>query len=203
MALSMAGKPRIFLAHQNQNPSTAIYCNRPTDGSTTIPLSLLHPVFGQFMDDFCNAVPTYDEQLLALKLVNVMTPIYDEERARQYAIRNVFKSSGINLRRTKIDDHVSDGDVSFQGMRYLIAELRDELGSGFGSEPYLQGCVYYLESTRSDAMKHTFSPLPCLLMLIFGTLALFLFSTDVHMLFQVLTLLSQARSGRIVPTSRC
>ncbi len=153
------------------------------------------------MDDYCNLVPTYEDKLLAFSLVNAMTPIYNAEKARQKAITKVLNDSGIYMKATKIDDYITDGDVSYKILKYLIAELKNDIGSK-GAEPYMQGCLYYLELTRREATKHPSSSLPCLLMLIFGMMGLFNHICS-HILFQVLTLLSQAQYGQTDPTCRC
>jgi len=193
-------EPKTFLDNQKP-PHAAIYCNRPVDPCRTLPLSLLHPVFGKFIDDCCSLVPTYEDKSLAFSLVNVMTPIYNVEKARQKAIMKVLNDSGIYMKATKIDSYITDGDVSYKVLKYLIAEFKNDIGSK-GVEPYLQGCLYYLESTRREATKHSSSSLPCLLMLIFGMLGLF-HHVCLHILFQVLTSLSQAQYGQTDPTCRC
>ena len=200
-APSSGADPKNFRFHQSTQDGT-IYCNRPEDPCRTLSLSLLHPVFGQFMDDFRNATPSSDDQTLAVDLVNAMTDIYKKELDRQKAITKAFETSGYHMTGTRIDNYTTDADISFKGFRYLIAELKNEVGSS-GAEPYMQGSLYYLESTRTEAAKHSSSPLPCLLMVVFGTLALFFNYRCLYILSQVLTSLSQVRSGRIVPTSRC
>jgi hypothetical protein len=199
-APSSAAEPKTFLTKQ-KSPHTAIYCNRPVDPCRTLLLSLIHPVFGKFIDDCCNLVPSYEDKSLAFSLVNAMTPIYDAEKARQKAITKVLNDSGIYMKATKINDYITDGDVSYEVLKYLIAELKNDIGSK-GAEPYMQGCLYYLESTRREATKHSSSSLLCLLMLIFGRLASFN-HIYLHILFQVLTLLSQAQNGPTDPMCRC
>jgi hypothetical protein len=170
-APSSAAEPTTFLNKQKL-PDAAIYCNRPADPCRTLPLSLLHPVFGTFIDDYCSLVPTNEDKSLAFRLVDVMTPIYNAEKARQKSITKVLNDSGIDMKATKVDDYTTAGDVSYNLFKYLIAEIKHDIGSK-GAEPYMQGCLYYLESTRGEAPKHSSSSLPCLLMLIFGMEALF------------------------------
>ncbi|EGO23318.1 hypothetical protein SERLADRAFT_391072 [Serpula lacrymans var. lacrymans S7.9] len=54
-----------------------------------------------------------------------------------------------------------------QGHRYVIAEYKNETGNA-SAEPYFQAIGYYLEGTRDKAVKFSRSPLPCLLLAIFG-----------------------------------
>lgn len=43
---------------------------------TTLPLSLLHPVFGEFVDDVENYMPTRDDARFLQALVQAMANIY-------------------------------------------------------------------------------------------------------------------------------
>lgn len=58
-APSSQGRALNFKRHQAK-PDLMFYCNRPppTSASTTIPVTLLHPVFGQFTDDYATYQPT-------------------------------------------------------------------------------------------------------------------------------------------------
>lgn len=56
-----------------------IPCNLPYDCPTALPLSLLHPAFGKFIDDAEIYVPTSDDAKFLLAFVKAMTDIYEVE----------------------------------------------------------------------------------------------------------------------------
>src|SRR5262249_35957004 len=94
---------------------------------------------------------------------------YVDEHARAIKVRQVLKEAKIDLKETIIEGtrYSTDGDIQHRDYRYVIAEMKNEIGSG-GAEPYAQASLYYLESTRQQALAHPTSVLPALLVLIFG-----------------------------------
>lgn len=165
---SSLGQPKEF-ARQQKDPAKTIYCDRPPDATDTIPVTLLHPVFGQFLDDIDTYEPTSEDNSLALDLSKKMSNIYPDEDRRGTAIRDALYKMGITLVGTTIEasKYRTDGDLQHNRHRYVIAELKNEVGS-LGAEPNAQALVYYLESTRNLAVQCAKSPLPCFLLYIFG-----------------------------------
>ena len=131
-----------------------------------MPLSLLDPVFGQFLDDAENHVPTPEDAHFFLQFRHAMADIYDSDEQRRAALEKICTAYSMPIRPTKIGDY-TDGDMSYMVWRYLIAELNNEIGSQ-AAEPYFQATVYYLETMRGFAIQHVNSVLPCMLVLIFG-----------------------------------
>ena len=170
-APSSGANPVTFLKDQKMG---TIYCNRPSDTPDTIPVTLLHPIFGQFMDDCEKHSPTAEDYTLAAELTVVMRRFYSLEKQRQAEILKVFHNANIIINGSRIGDYTTDGDLSVGLLRYLIAEMKNEIGSQ-GAEPYLQGILYHLESTRDQALQYLHSVLPCMIISLFGTLALFYF----------------------------
>jgi hypothetical protein len=148
---------------------TRIPCNRPSGLSTTLPPTLLDSVFGKFIDDADTCIPTAEDVKFLHAFVAVMRDIYDEEHKRKEAVLMLFRQHGIDAKPTMIGKYTTDGDVSIGDFRLLIAEFKNEVGSK-GAEPFFQAILYYLEATRSLAMKYRNSVLPCILVLIFGAL---------------------------------
>ena len=169
---SSIGNPAKFFSLQTKG--TFIYCNRPSDTPDTIPVTLLHPIFGRFMHDCEKYSPTAEDYTLATKLAEAMRVFYSLEKDRQAAILKVFDDANISIIASKIGTYTTDGDLSVGFLRYLIAEMKNEIGSS-GAEPYLQGILYHFESTRNQALKYLHSVLPCMIVSFFGTLALFYF----------------------------
>jgi hypothetical protein len=98
-----------------------------------------------------------------------MADFHAEEDVRGVALRKVLKDWGIALVQTTIEGTLyrTDGDMQYNHHRYIIAELKNEVGSGT-AEPNCQAASYYLESTRKSAPECPKSSLPCLLLYIFG-----------------------------------
>ena len=59
-----------------------------------------------------------------------------------------------------IGKFTTDGDLSIGNYRFLIAELKNEIG--------FQAILYFLEATRKLAARNLNSVLPCIIVLIFG-----------------------------------
>ncbi len=170
-APSNGGDPQKF--HDAQQKDTRIPCNRPSGFSPTLPPTLLHPVFGKFIDDAENSIPTADDVLFLHAFVAAMRDIYDEEHKRKETVLKLFRKHGMDAKPTMIGKYTTDGDLSIGEFRLLMLEFKNEVGSK-GAEPYFQAILYYLEATRSLASKHHNSVLPCIIVLIFG--AMFPFS---------------------------
>lgn len=167
-APSTGGQPEEFRVRQN-TPGKTMYCNRPLEASSPIPLELLHPVFGEFKDDRENCEPTVEDNALFLELTQAMSKQYDDEGRRGTAIRQVFANHGIYALETKIEGtrYGTDGDISWDNYRFVIFEIKNELGST-GCEPLFQAILYYLELTWRQAVKLQGSALPCLIIVIAG-----------------------------------
>ena len=61
-------------------------------------------------------------------------------------------------------------DLSIGKSRSLIAEFKNEIGSK-AAELFFQATFYFLEATRKLATQHLNSVLPCIIVLIFGSLS--------------------------------
>src|SRR5262245_47287664 len=77
-APSSLGKPKEF-AKLQENPARALHCNRPPDATSTVPATLLHPVFGQFLDNVNTHEPTTEDNALVLELSSTMSKFYPDE----------------------------------------------------------------------------------------------------------------------------
>ncbi|KAF8079189.1 hypothetical protein FPV67DRAFT_1604454 [Lyophyllum atratum] len=165
---SSQGKPQQFRKHQKRS-DRMIPCDRPYGASATIPVTLLHPVFGRFKDDCETYTPGKEDNALALELQKVMSDIYDDEDQRAKKVREVFGAVGIVLTRTKVGStkYETDGDTLSGPHRFNLSDFKNEVACS-GAEPYFQAGLYYVESTRDHATKVPNSGLPCILVLVFG-----------------------------------
>ena len=155
-APSTGANPATFFDDQKMG---TIYCNRPSDTPDTIPVTLLNPIFGQFIDDCEKHSPMAEDYALATELVMAMRRFYSLKKERQAEILKVFDNTNISVKGSRIGGYTTDGDFS---VGFLIAEIKNEIGST-KAEPCFQGILYHLESTRDQALKYLHSVLPCII----------------------------------------
>jgi hypothetical protein len=165
---STKGKPAEFVKRQN-DLNQQIFCNRPYDASDTIPVTLVHPVFAEFIDDCETYEPTLQDYDFVSKFRVAMTHIYMDEDTRGFTLREKLSDYGIRLRRSKVKGTKceTDGDAMVGTFLYTLMQINNEASAG-GAEPYFQAILYYLEFTRLLAPKRWKSALPCLIILIVG-----------------------------------
>ncbi|KIK74259.1 hypothetical protein PAXRUDRAFT_791416, partial [Paxillus rubicundulus Ve08.2h10] len=165
---SSSGQPSSFRTRQ-KNAAKYIPCGRPCDSEETIPVTLLHPVFGKFLDDCQTYEITAKDNAFIERMRQAMSCLYDEEGGRIDKVDEALQSYGIHLTVSKIKKtgYEMDGDMSINGHRYVIAEFKNEAGNT-SAEPYCQAVSYYLESTRENAPKMPASAIPCFVLVVFG-----------------------------------
>ena len=168
-APSSLGEPPEFKKYQRASDGPAFYFNRPPSAAGIIPVTLLHPIFGQFVDDCDTHMPKREDNALVFALSKAMSEFYDDEDSRASHFREILAEHGIEMVATRIEGtkYQTDGDMQTKRHRYLIAEVKGEIGSK-GAEPLFQVGWYYQESTKKPAQDKGGSPLPCLLIYLFG-----------------------------------
>lgn len=122
---------------------------------------------GQFQDDCKTSIPAAEDFELLDSIVDVMSRVYNSEKDRQNEILAAFGCNKLPIIGSNIGLYMTDGDLKLDRFRYVLAELKNEFGST-KSEPYFQAILYYLESTREQAVVYSLSILPCFVILIFG-----------------------------------
>ncbi|KAG1724832.1 hypothetical protein EDD22DRAFT_789834 [Suillus occidentalis] len=187
--MAVKGKKRSQSPSENSHPSSfrgrqldrnlQIACGRPRQVEETIPVSLLHPAFGQFMDDSRTIIPTAEDNDVTYRLGIVMSALYETENQRIDAVSQVLDGYSVRLHlKSKVPgtQYETDGvmcvDVNNRRHPYVIVEFKNEAAVS-NSEPYMQALMYYLQSTRTYAPSLSGSSLPCLLIAIFGPTMLF------------------------------
>ena len=162
----MARKPSCFRLRQC-NPDEWIPCGRPCSFEETIPVMLLHPVFGQFIDDCHTITVTCDEGQLVDCLADVMSELHDDEYTCSQRVTTIFGDYGLHIPTTRLNKYEVDGQMSINGNLYVIVEFKNEMGST-NSEAFCQAVSYYLEGTRTKVPQYSGSVLPCLLLILCG-----------------------------------
>jgi hypothetical protein len=152
---------------------TQIPCGRPRDPEEIIPVTLLHPVFGQFLDDCQTKMMTEDDNEFVGKLANAMSNLYDDEAERIRAVDKLFREAHVDFDiygKVPGTNYVMDANLSLEDPRlpsYVIAEFKNEAAAS-ASEPYMQVVAYYLEATRAHAPRMSGFTFPCFLLVLFG-----------------------------------
>lgn len=131
-------------------------------------MTLIHPVFAQFVQDCKTYEPTEVDYKLERKLSREMSRKFPSEKERAAAFRDIMTQDyGIPLKIGRIAAYTTDGDAREESKHdqkqyiYLITEAKNELGSGGHAEPTFQSSLYYFEYLREFSDK---PPLlgPCL-----------------------------------------
>ncbi|KAG2108873.1 hypothetical protein DEU56DRAFT_874522 [Suillus clintonianus] len=177
---SASSHPSSFRVRQ-QDPNLQMACGRPREVEETIPLTLLYPAFGQFIDDSqsCTYIPTEEDNNFIGSLAHVMSAMYENEDQRREAVSKVLNGYNIRLSlngKVRGTRYITDGNMSMtvddRCHPYVIVEFKNET-AGSGSEPYIQAAMYYLQATRTYAATLSGSALPCFLLIIFGPTIVF------------------------------
>ena len=131
-------------------------------------MALLHPVFGQFVEDCRTIDLTPVDYKMADRLADVMSVVYPGKPLKT-AVVALLEDYGIHLLTdTKINDsYLVDGHMCASGQYYVIVEIKNETGSS-NSEAFCQAVSYYLEATRRTALTYFGSVLPCFLLVLYG-----------------------------------
>lgn len=98
-----------------------------------------------------------------------MSGFFEDENARASKFREVLREHDIDIVAATIDyiKCTTDGDQQLKGFRYLIVEIKNEIGSK-GAEPHAQAISYYIRSTKSFASDKPGFRFPCILITLFG-----------------------------------
>jgi hypothetical protein len=169
-APSSGGLPKKFLAVQKKE-KPAFAFNRPPTAAATIPISLYHPIFGQFQDDCKNYAPTKRDHDFAYKFSHSMSHIYANEGDRADQARKDFASYGLDFLPTGIGKYWTDGDLRYKGFCFALIEAKAELSTG-GAEPLFEAAWYYSAFIRNH-FDETRSRLPCFILYLAGELPRF------------------------------
>jgi len=138
-----------------------ILCHRPPGASST-PVTLLHPIFGRFVDDCKDERPTSKDFEFILKLSHKMSMFYENEKERAKEFRELISEY---CELTFIACEIGQGDVTDGSLitgKYYYANVEAKVELGSGGEPLFQTSIYYLNMVRDHAMKHPEFVFPCL-----------------------------------------
>jgi len=98
-----------------------------------------------------------------------MSEFFPSEKKRTAALEDVLAEHGIEMAATVISgtEYTTDGDMQLHLYRYLIAEIKNEIGSK-AAEPYAQAILYHYHSTKNKALENPMFNFPCFVLTVFG-----------------------------------
>jgi hypothetical protein len=140
-APSTLAQPSKFSKLQ-EDSAIRMFCNRPRTATST-PITLLHPIFGKFVDDCKDCLPTPDLACFALDLATEMCKFYKNEVDRAQAFRDlIWDQLEIKLDVTKVEgtEFSTDGHASPSIGSHVY--VKNEIGST-AADPYLQSATHY------------------------------------------------------------
>jgi hypothetical protein len=146
----------------------ALSFNRPPSAAATIPVTLLHPIFGQFVDDCAKCVPTPDDNNLVLELSYEMSKFYEKESDRGSMFIDILSEHGIRLSNSDFDRaaHTAKVKVRHEDIYYVVGDTGNEYFGG--ADPLLRAVSHYVYSVKKLSEDDVDARLPCLLIYMFG-----------------------------------
>lgn len=138
--------------------------NRPR-GTEDLPVTLLHPAFGQFLDDCDAIVPTHLDYDFALRLSDHMRgfPWDDDVRIRKF---NDLVSSYLGARFKLVREtlpstaYASDGHAIVDGRLLVLAAAESKAGAK-RADPFVKASYFYVQWSRlgeRSARSESFRP---------------------------------------------
>ena len=166
--LSQLPPPSDMARYFTQSSENFIFLNKRPAVAQGLPTELLHPVFGQFLDDCTTLLPTPDDVLFAHKVSTSMAGYFKGEDDRTDCLLRLFRE------HLKIDigyvqgKAITDGTwqtgPQFEFMAMNI-EVKKEIGSS--GDPYIQNIGYYNLYLQENQNAKTIG-LPCILVSVAG-----------------------------------
>jgi hypothetical protein len=162
-------QPAEFAKQVQAHENIQMFSNRPRSITST-PITLLHPVFGEFDDDTKNSQADPKISSFVLELATMMCEFHPDEGARTLAFRQlIWKHFEIKLEAAKVagTGFTTDGHASHGFYVYISTEGKNEIGSTL-ADPAIQSAVYYHHHIREFAASDSGSRFPCLHIYYFG-----------------------------------
>ena len=169
-APSILGVPSNYFDAQISSGEPVWCFNRPPEAGAATPVTLLHPIFGKFLDDCKTHCPNESDNQLVLELSIKMSKYYATEEKRMSEFRAIMERYGIVLGASTIEgtNYRTDGHLRIGERVILLVEGKNEIGST-GAEPIFQGLAYY-SSVVSDPASRPSDRFPLFLIFVVGEL---------------------------------
>ena len=119
-------------------------CSRPPKREPAVPLALLHPVFGRFVDNAKTIVPKSEDYAIAQTLREEMCGFFVNEDKRRQALIDILRGYDLEIYPGPVGGSrkETDGHILIKKHPKLIVEMKNEIASG-NAEPSFQAVLYY------------------------------------------------------------
>ena len=152
-------------------------CGRPLKREAAVPLTLLHPIFGRFVDDCGKIMPRREDYAIAHQLKEKMSEFYSTKGERRQEICEALQEYGIPIYPGPIgtSEHKTDGHVCSCNRPILILEVKNDIGWK-GAEPSLQLILCFRIFCDQHGLWDDESTChPCLVLFVVGEQSIVLF----------------------------
>ncbi|KAG1901794.1 uncharacterized protein F5891DRAFT_1187269 [Suillus fuscotomentosus] len=167
---SASAKPSAFSTKQDQQE---YLCNRPRRAADPVPITLLEPIFAEFVDDCQKYEPTVHDNDFVLQLSEKMASFYPNELTWMNTFWQVLRDYGIILNASMVGSTgcTTDGHLLSTNRQFvlMIIEGKNEIGSG-AAKPFMEAMLYYhkfMEDSKIE-MARLRSFIPCIHIIVFG-----------------------------------
>ncbi|KAG2100178.1 uncharacterized protein F5147DRAFT_813356 [Suillus discolor] len=168
--LSAGATPSAFSTKQDQQE---YLCNRPHRAADPLLVTLLEPIFTEFVDNCQNHQPTVRDNDFVLQLSEKMASFYPNELTRMNTFRQVLcdysiilNASMVGLTGCTTDRHLLSTNRKFV---QVIIEGKNKIGSGT-AKPFVEAMLYYhkfMEDSKIEIARLR-SFIPCIHVIVFG-----------------------------------
>ncbi|KAG1745350.1 uncharacterized protein EDB91DRAFT_1335297 [Suillus paluster] len=174
-SLSSAAMPSAISKAQDQDEPEFL-CSRPRKAEDPVPVTLLHPIFAEFVDDCRDLKPTHHGYRFVRELSEKMCIFPPDENARMDEFRTqlayFYPSITLYAAAVGAKSYRTDGHLIIGGKFVaVIAEGKKEIGGG-GAEPFVEAMwcqrqlIKILNNTEFDIAEHR-SVFPCFHIIVF------------------------------------
>ena len=144
-------------------------CHRPFEAYDPLPVTLLEPIFSEFVDDCRAYEPTGEDSRFVHELSRQMARSYFSVEKRMETFRRLFSSYTATASSTQF---VTDGDLVAGKFLVAIAVGTNEMGTD-NNDPFAHGLIRYhqfieqLNNSRGTVTQLR-SVIPCFHIVVFG-----------------------------------
>jgi len=158
------------LAKFSETQKNNVYlCHRPFEAHDPVPVTLLEPIFSQFVDDCQAYKPTGEDNRFVHELSRQMSRSYFSVKERMETFRSLFSSYTATAGSTQF---ITDGYLVAGKFLVAIAVGTNEMGTD-NNDPFAQGLIHYHQfieqlDNSTDNVTELRSVLPCFHIVVFG-----------------------------------
>lgn len=162
---SIGASPAKFSETQK---SDVYLCHRPLAAYDPVPVTLLEPIFSQFVDDCRVYEPTGEDSRFVLELSRQMSRSYFSVKERMETFRGLFSSYTATADSTQF---VAGGHLVAGKFLAAIAVGTNEIGTD-NNDPFAQGLIRYHQfieqlDNSADKVTELRSVVPCFHIVVF------------------------------------